>query len=249
LLNEPTLAQLRALRLDGMLRALEDDAASTAAVSLPFEQRLALLVQREIDWRDGKRVERLLKAAKLKVSAACIEDIDWRSSRGLDRGLITELAGCDWLRRAHNVLITGATGVGKTWLACALGQRAARSGFTVFYARAPRLLEELRVTHGDGSFGRRLAQLARTDLLILDDFAIAPLGSGERNDLLELLDDRVGTRATLITSQLPISAWHEWLADPTLADAILDRIVHSAHKIALKGESLRKAKPKKSESA
>jgi DNA replication protein DnaC len=249
LLNEPTLTQLRSLRLDGMLRALEDDAAITAAASLTFEQRLALLVQREIDWRDGKRVERLLKAAKLKVSAACIEDIDWRSSRGLDRSLITELVGCDWLRRAHNVLITGATGVGKTWLACAFGHRAARSGFSVFYARAPRLLEELRVAHGDGSFGRRLAQLARTDLLILDDFAIAPLGTGERNDLLELLDDRVGTRATLITSQLPISAWHEWLADPTLADAILDRIVHSAHKIALKGESLRKAKPKKSEAA
>jgi DNA replication protein DnaC len=249
LLNEPTLMQLRSLRLDGMLRALEDDATTTAAATLSFEQRLALLVQREIDWRDGKRVERLLKAAKLKVSAACIEDIDWRASRGLDRSLITELAGCDWMRRAHNVLITGATGVGKTWLACALGHRAARCGFTVFYARAPRLLEELRVAHGDGSFGRRLTQLARTDLLILDDFAIAPLGAGERNDLLELLDDRVGTRATLITSQLPVPSWHEWLSDPTLADAILDRIVHSAHKIALKGESLRKAKPKKSESA
>lgn len=249
MLNEPTLTQLRGLRLDGMLRALEDDATTTGAAALTFEQRLAMLVQREVDWRDGKRVERLLKAAKLKVSAACIEDIDWRASRGLDRILITELAGCDWLRRAHNVLITGATGVGKTWLACAFGHRAARSGFSVFYARAPRLLEELRVAHGDGSFGRRLAQLARTDLIILDDFAIAPLAPGERNDLLELLDDRVGTRATLITSQLPISAWHEWLADPTLADAILDRIVHSAHKIALKGESLRKAKPKKSESA
>ena len=249
MLNEPTLMQLRSLRLDGMLRALEDDATTSAAATLGFEQRLAMLVQREIDWRDGKRVERLLKAAKLKVSAACIEDIDWRASRGLDRSLITELAGCDWLRRAHNVLITGATGVGKTWLACALGQRAARSGFTVLYARAPRLLEELRVAHGDGSFARRLAQLARTDLLLLDDFAIAPLGAGERNDLLELLDDRVGTRATLITSQLPLQAWHEWLGDPTLADAILDRIVHSAHKIALKGESLRKAKPKKSESA
>lgn len=249
MLNEPTLMQLRSLRLDGMLRALEDDATTTAAAALSFEQRLAMLVQREIDWRDGKRVERLLKAAKLKVSAACIEDIDWRASRGLDRALITELAGCDWLRRAHNVLITGATGVGKTWLACALGHRAARCGFTVSYARAPRLLEELRVAHGDGSFGRRLAQLARIDMLLLDDFAIAPLGAGERNDLLELLDDRVGTRATLITSQLPVPAWHEWLGDPTLADAILDRIVHSAHKIALKGESLRKAKLKKSESA
>jgi len=137
------------------------------------------------------------------------------------------------------VLITGATGVGKTWLACALAQQAARLGFSVLYARAPRLLEELRVAHGDGSFGRRLGQLARIDLLALDDFAIAPLAPGERNDLLELLDDRVGTRSTLITSQLPVNAWHAWLDDPTLADAILDRIVHAAHRIVLKGKSLR----------
>ena len=142
------------------------------------------------------------------------------------------------------MLITGATGVGKTWLACALAQQAARSGFTVLYMRAPRLLEELRVAHGDGSFARRLAQLARIDLLALDDFAIAPITAAERNDLLELLDDRVGTRATLITSQLPVAAWHEWLNDPTLADAILDRIVHAAHKIALKGESMRRKQVK-----
>ena len=199
-----------------------------------------MLVQREIDWRDAKRLTRLLKAAKLKLASACLEDIDWRASRGLDRNLVTALAGGDWLRHGHNVLITGATGVGKTWLACALAQQAARSGFTVLYMRAPRLLEELRVAHGDGSFGRRLAQLARIDLLAIDDFAIAPVTAPERNDLLELLDDRVGTRATLITSQLPVTSWHEWLNDPTLADAILDRIVHTAHKIALKGESMRK---------
>jgi len=247
LLNEQTITQLRGLRLDGMIRALQDEAVSTAAAPLPFEQRFALLVQREVDWRDNKRVDRLLKAARLKVSGACIEDIDWRASRTLDRGLITELAGCDWLRRGHNVLITGKTGVGKTWLACALGHQAARSGFSVLYARAPRLMEELRVAHGDGSFARRLTQLARVDLLLLDDFAInAPL-PGEQNDLLEVLDDRVGSRSTLITSQLPVNAWHGWLADPTLADAILDRIVHSAHRIALKGKSLRD--PEESESA
>jgi DNA replication protein DnaC len=240
LLNEHTLDQLRGLRLDGMVHALADQASSAAAAALAFDERLAMLVQREIDWRDGKRLARLLKAAKLKVGNACIEDIDWRGSRGLDRNLITALAGGDWLRHGHNVLITGATGVGKTWLACALAQQAARSGFTVLYTRAPRLLEELRVAHGDGSFGRRLAALARIDLLAIDDFAIAPITAAERNDLLELLDDRVGTRATLITSQLPVTAWHEWLNDPTLADAILDRIVHGAHKIALKGESMRK---------
>lgn len=240
MLNEHTLDQLRGLRLDGMVHALADQATSTAATELNFEERLAMLVQREIDWRDGKRLTRLLKAARLKVASACIEDIDWRGSRGLDRSLVTTLAGCDWLRHGRCVLITGATGVGKTWLACALAQQAARSGFTVLYTRAPRLLEELRVAHGDGSFGRRLAQLARIDLLAIDDFAIAPVTAAERNDLLELLDDRVGTRATLITSQLPVSAWHEWLNDPTLADAILDRIVHAAHKIALKGESMRR---------
>jgi DNA replication protein DnaC len=244
LLNEHTLDQLRGLRLDGMVHALADQATSAAAAELAFDERLAMLVQREIDWRDGKRLARLLKAAKLKVSGACIEDIDWRGSRGLDRNLLTALAGCDWLRHGHNVLITGATGVGKTWLACALAQQAARSGFTVLYMRAPRLLEELRVALGDGSFGRRLAQLARIDLLAIDDFAIAPITAAERNDLLELLDDRVGTRATLITSQLPVTAWHEWLNDPTLADAILDRIVHAAHKITLKGESMRKKQVK-----
>jgi len=196
LLNEHTLNQLRGLRLDGMVQALTEQATSAAAAELAFDERMAMLVQREIDWRDGKRLERLLKAAKLKVANACIEDIDWRASRGLDRHLITTLSGCDWLRRAHNVLITGATGVGKTWLACALAHQAARSGFSVLYVRAPRLLEELRIAHGDGSFGRRLAQLARIDLLAIDDFAIGPVTATERNDLLELLDDRVGTRAT-----------------------------------------------------
>lgn len=240
MLNEHTLDQLRGLRLDGMVHALADQATSATAGELAFDDRLAMLVQREIDWRDAKRLTRLLKAAKLKLASACLEDIDWRASRGLDRHLITSLAGCDWLRQGHNVLITGATGVGKTWLACALAQQAARSGFTVLYVRAPRLLEELRVAHGDGSFGRRLTQLARIDLLAIDDFAIAPVTAPERNDLLELLDDRVGTRATLITSQLPVTSWHEWLNDPTLADAILDRIVHTANKIALKGESMRK---------
>jgi DNA replication protein DnaC len=240
MIDEHSLDQLRKLRLDGMLAALQQQATQSAVAALAFEQRFAMLVQSEIDWRDEKRLARLLKTAKLKISSAYIEEIDWRASRGLDRTLITSLAGGDWLRHAHNVLITGATGVGKTWLACALAQQAARSGFSVLYARAPRLLEELRIAHGDGSFPKRLAQLARLDLLVIDDFAIAPIAATERSDLLELLDDRVGTRASLITSQLPVSAWHEWLTDPTLADAILDRIVHAAHKITLKGESMRK---------
>ena len=235
MLNEHTLDQLRSLRLDGMLRAIEDQAASTAAAELGFDDRLTLLVQREIAWRDDRRVAKLLKAAKLKVSSACIEDINWRASRSLDRGLIATLAGGDWLRQARNLLFTGATGSGKTWLACALGTQAARGGFSVLYVRAARLFDELQVAHGDGSFARRLAQMAKLDLLVIDDFAISPMGPAERCDLLELLDDRIGTRSTLITSQLPVKAWHTYLGDPTLADAILDRVVHSSHKIELKG--------------
>jgi DNA replication protein DnaC len=235
MLNEHTLDQLRSLRLDGMVRAIEEQATSTAAAGLSFDDRLTLLVQREVAWRDDRRVARLLKAAKLKVASACIEDINWRASRSLDRGLIATLAGGDWLRHARNLLITGATGSGKTWLACALAHQGARSGFSVLYVRAARLFDELHIAHGDGSFARRLAQLAKLDLLVIDDFAISPMGAAERNDLLELLDDRIGTRSTLITSQLPVKAWHTYLNDPTLADAILDRVVHCSHKIELKG--------------
>jgi DNA replication protein DnaC len=242
MLNEHTLDQLRGLRLDGMVHAIEDQASSTAAAALGFDERLTLLVQREVAWRDNKRVARLLKAARLKVSAACVEDIDWRASRTLDRSLVTALAGGDWLRHAQNLLITGMTGCGKTWLACALAHQAARAGFSVLYVRAARLFDELQVAHGDGSFARRLMQLAKLDLLVIDDFAISPIGAAERNDLLEVLDDRVGSRSTLITSQLPVKAWHTYLDDPTLADAILDRVVHSSHKIELKGKSLRDPK-------
>jgi DNA replication protein DnaC len=247
MLNEHTLDQLRGLRLDGMVRAIEEQATSTAAAELSFDERLTMVVQREVDWRDDKRVTRLLKAARLKVSAACIEDINWRASRSLDRALVATLAGGDWLRHARNLLITGATGCGKTWLACALAHQAARSGFSVLYVRAARLFDELQVAHGDGSFARRLTQLAKLDLLVIDDFAISAIGPAERNDLLELLDDRVGTHSTLITSQLPVKAWHTYLNDPTLADAILDRIVHSSHRIDLKGKSLRDDDPARSD--
>ena len=184
MLNEHTLNQLRGLRLDGMVRAIEEQANSTAAMALGFDERLTMAVQREVAWRDDRRVARLLKAAKLKVSTACVEDINWRASRSLDRSLVTALASGDWLRKAQNLLITGATGCGKTWLACALAHQAARSGFSVLYTRAARLFDELQVAHGDGTFARRLTQLAKLDLIVIDDFAISAIGAAERNDLL-----------------------------------------------------------------
>lgn len=240
MLTQQTVTHLRTLRLDGMARAFEEQLTQPLASGLAFEDRFGLLVDRELAWRDTRRLERLLKQAKLKYPDACIEDLDTRSARGLDPRQLASLAGADWIRSAHNVLITGATGLGKTWLACALGQAACRQGFVVLYTRFSRLLEELRIAHGDGSFSRRLQQLARTDLLILDDWGLAPIGQPERTDLLEMLDDRTTGKATLITSQLPVEHWHAYLNDPTLADAILDRIVHGSHRLMLKGESLRK---------
>jgi len=240
MLTQHTMTQLKSLKLDGMAHALEEQQVMPASQALTFEDRLGLLVEREVVWRDNRRLERLLRQAKLKQAQACMEDIDYRGSRGLDKRLMVTLAGCEWIRRSQNVLLTGPTGAGKTWLACALGNQACRQGFSAMYVRVPRLLEQLRIAHGDGSFGKLLAQLARIDVLLMDDWGLTPLQSSERHDLLEVVDDRVNTRSTIITSQLPVDHWHAWLNDPTLADAILDRLVHASHRVALKGESLRK---------
>ncbi|KVO94018.1 IS21-like element helper ATPase IstB [Burkholderia ubonensis] len=242
MLMQQTLSQLKALKLDGMARAFEEQAALTASTSLSFEDRFGMVVERELAWRDTRRLERLLKSAKLKNPQACIEDIEYKQSRGLDKSVVATLASCDWIRNAQNIILTGATGAGKTWIACAFGQQACRQGFSVLYVRVARLFEELKIAHGDGSFTRRLAQLAKVDVLLLDDWGLQDVDPGSRNDLLEVLDDRVGTRSTIITSQLPQDHWHAWLQDPTLADAILDRLVHQAHKLPLKGESMRKPK-------
>jgi DNA replication protein DnaC len=222
-----------------MATALCEQMTQTSAQSLPFEDRLGLLVEREITYRENRRLTRLLQLAQLKQRAA-FEDLDFRARRGLDRAQLASLSSCDWIRQHQNLLIHGATGCGKTFLGCALAHQACRQGLSALYLRAPRLFDELSLCHADGSFRKRLATIAKVDLVVIDDFAIAPIGARERTDLLELLDDRVGTRSTLLTSQLPIEHWHEYIGDPTLADAILDRLVHSAHKIHLEGESMRK---------
>jgi DNA replication protein DnaC len=239
MLVQTTLDTLNRLKLYGMAAALTEQMSQSAASSLAFEERLGLLVDREALYRDNRRVTRLLQLAQLKQRNACIEDIDYRPRRGLDRAQLASLASCEWIRHAQNLLIHGATGAGKTWLACALAHQACRQGLSALYLRAPRLFDELSVCHADGSFRKRLAAIAKVNVLVIDDFAIAPIGARERADLLELLDDRVGSRSTLITSQLHLDHWHDYIGEPTLADAILDRLVHSAHKIHLKGESMR----------
>lgn len=248
MLTQQTLTRLRTLKLDGMARGFEEQISQPVAQKLSFEERFGLLVDRESTWRDSRRLERLLKQARLKYPSACMEDIDLRSARSLDARLLASLASCDWVRGGQSVIATGATGLGKTWIACALGHAAARQGFSVLYTRFARLLEELRMAHGDGSFAKRLSQLARTDVIILDDWALAPIGQSERTDLLELLDDRSTGKSTLITSQLPVDRWYEYFNDPTLADAILDRVIHQSHRITLKGDSLRKKQPEKGKS-
>lgn len=243
-----TLNQLRELRLMGMLTALDEQLTQAGMSAVSFEERMALIVERELHWRHDKRRARLLKEAKLKYPQAAIEDIDTRAGRGLDRKAVMSLALSDWIDSGHSVLITGPTGAGKSWLACALAQHACRRGRSAFYQRVPRLSEELRIRHGNGTFGKWLIQLAKTDVLLLDDWGMAGLDNQARADLLEIIDDRAASKATIITSQLPIEHWHAWVGDATIADAILDRLMQRNHRFTLTGESLRqKPKPTKKE--
>ena len=236
-----TMDGLRDLRLSGMLEGLEHQLSQTTYTELAFEQRLGHLIDAESSHRDGKRLRRLLKNARLKVNAEP-EAIDYRPGRGLDRSVMGDLLTCGWIERQQNVLVTGHTGTGKTWLACSLGVQAARKGLTVAYKRVGRLLEEMEIAHVDGSLMKLRNQLAKVQLLILDDFGLTQLSNRGRADLLEVLDDRVGTGATLVAGQLPVKDWHGFINDPALADAILDRLIHSSHKLVLKGESMRKRK-------
>lgn len=239
MLVQQTLERLREMRLTGLAEAYFAQTKDPDAASLSFDERLGLLVDHEATYRHNRRLARLLKEAKLRLDA-CLEDIAYHPPRGLDKGVMAALAPCAWVEQGHRILITGPTGCGKTYIACALGQAACRHGYRTRYFRLAGLLREVTIAQADGSYPRLLGRMLKTQLLILDDLGLKPLTSQEARELLEILDDRTARRATIIASQLPVDEWHHHLGDPTVADAILDRLVHGAHRLALRGESMRK---------
>lgn len=239
MLRHATLDQLAELKLHGMARAFEEQLGMPEIRDLSFEERLGLLVEREATERASRQLTARLRRAKLREQAA-IEDIDWRARRGLDKRQVLTLASCQWIAEHLNVLMTGKAGVGKTFLACALAHKACREGYTALYLRVPRLFRDLAIARGDGSYEKLLKSYARTDVLVLDDWGLAQVGAQDRRDLLEILEDRYGLRSTVVTSQLPVKSWYDSIGDPTLADGILDRLVHGAYEIALEGESMRR---------
>ncbi len=243
MLNEPTLQKLFTLRLGPMAEAWQSQQRDTRIGSLAFDERFGLLVDAEYLARDNRRLGRLLKDAELRIPNACLEDVDTANQRGVDRAMLRQLATETWIVEHLNVLVTGPTGVGKSYLASALGQAVCRQRHRVLYRRVPRLFDEIALARADGSYAKLLARLAKADLLILDDLGLGTLTDAQRHDLLEVMEDRYGRSSTVVTSQLPIPKWHEWIGDPTLADAVLDRLVHNAYKLELRGNSRRKEKP------
>ena len=244
-LNEPTLNKLRSMRMHAMADAWLEQQRSPDTATLGFDERFGLLVDTEYLDRENRRLTRRLYEAKLRHSQACVENFEQPDKRGVNKSLVKKLATCQWIADHLNVVITGSTGVGKTYLVCALGQHACRKGYRVLYRRSSRLIDELMLARADGSLPKLLSRFARVDLLILDDWGMTPLRDQDRRDLFEIIEDRDGSRSTMVASQIPITKWHDYLGDPTVADAIADRILHSAHRIALKGPSRRKERKKK----
>jgi DNA replication protein DnaC len=244
MLTHPTLSQLDQLGLAGMAKAFEELQDNPEVKALDHAEWLGLLLDREVTQRKDRKLKSRLRAAKLRFAQACVEDLDLKTTRGLDRRLMAELSACNWIREHHNLILTGPCGTGKTWLACALGQQAARSELCVLYHRIPRLFADLALAHGDGRHPRLFRALCRADLLILDDWGPEPMTASQRRDILEIVEERYGRGSTLVTSQIPVQQWFDVVGEPTLADAILDRLVHNAHKIELQGDSLRKLRKK-----
>ena len=248
MLTHPTLEQMRRLRLNGMADAYAEQTKSPDSESLSFDERLGLLVDRERSDRESRKLSSRLRRARLRQQAS-LEDIDYAAARGLDKTVIRALSRCRYVAHHENVLIVGATGTGKTFLACALAHKACLEGFTARYERLSRLLESIQIARADGTYPKLVAALAKTDVLILDDWCLAPIVGSGRNDLLDILEDRSARRSTIVTSQLPVTEWHAAIGDDTLADAILDRIIHNGHRITLKGDSMRKKRTPKIESS
>ncbi len=246
MLNEPTVNKLSRMRLFTMASAWAEQQQATDLQKVGFDERFGLLVDAEFMAQENRRLERLLRAAKLRISGACIEDVDTPARRGLDKAVLRNLATCTWVSDHRNVIVTGATGVGKTYVACALAQQCCRRGLRTLYRRMSRLLEEMILARADGTYPQLLARLARFDVLIIDDWGLPKLTDTGRHDVLEVLEDRYDMRSTIVTSQLPVKNWHEYIGDPSMADALLDRVVHNAYKLELKGPSRRKEKAEKS---
>lgn len=241
-MNLQTREKLQNLKLDGFIEAYAELVSKSSSSNLTTDEWLTMMVDREVTLRDNRKLKRLMKAAKLRYPNACFEDIDWQQQRDFNQSQFRELSHCEWVKNGLNAILVGPTGVGKSYLACALGHQACRKKYSVKYFRLPRLLESLRISHADGSYQKKLDQISKTNLIILDDWGIDQLERDSRRDILELLEDRVGITSTVITTQLPVEHWHHYIGDGTLADAICDRVLHNSYQFSIKGESMRKKK-------